>query len=384
MAKRYKLMIPGPTEVPDEVLEQMGAPVLPHYESEWAEIYWEVIGDLKQVFGTESDVFIVNGSGTLSIELAMASLLTEGDRVLSIANCGVGRGMGNAAQGFGATCVTVEGEQGKPMPPEKVRPYLERESFQMVVAGHHDTPTGFLNPLDEIGALCREFDVPYLVDAVASLGGVPFEMDQCGVDLCCASVQKCLDCPPGLAVVGVSEKAWRKMEAKGELHRGRYMNLLAWRQMAQKNRDWHPTLVTCATNNIMGLRASLKRILREGLEARMQRYARLGEMLRQGIRNMGLTTLVEDRYAPLLTAVQFPEEINAAETREFIRHHYGVLVGRGGENYFRIAHFGSAVSPDYITLVLVGIEDFLRRKGRPLRVGQCLEGLDAYRESEAR
>lgn len=379
MAKRYRLLIPGPTESPDYVLTEMGAQVLPHYESEWAEIYWEVVGDLQKVLGTTSDVFPINGSGTLSYEIAMASLLKEGDKVLSIANCGVGRGMGGAAEGFGAVAVYAEGEMYKPMPPEKIRPYLERESFQMVVAGHHDTGSGFLNPLDEIGGLCREYDVPFLVDCVASLGGVPFEMDGWGVDFCCSSVQKCFDCPPGLAIVGVSEKAWRKMEAVGKLHRGQYMNLLDWRRFAQDNHDWHPNMVTIATNNVMGLRASLKHILAEGLDNRVKRYARLGDMVRKGIRNMGLTTLVEDRYAPLLTTVVFPEGVDAWEVREFLRHRYGLLTGRGKDRYFRIAHFGSAVSEDYMTLALVAIEDFLRRKGLDMPMGTALKGLEVFR-----
>lgn len=380
MLKRYTLMIPGPTEVPEQVLVAMGEQVYPHYESEWAEIYWGVIEDLKKVCGTESDVFLINGSGTLSAEICLASLLAPGDKVLSIANCGLGRGMGGASEGFGATSVYVECEQWKPVPPEVVRSYLEKEEFQMVVAGHHDTGSGFLNPMDEIGAVCREFDVPFLSDAVSSLGGVPFKMDEWGVDFLCSSVQKCFDCPPGLAVVAVSEKAWRKMEAKGDLHRGRYMNLLKWRASAQNARDWHPTMVTAATSNIMGLRESLKLILAEGLEARVKRFARLGALLRTGLKNLGLTQLVEDQYSPLVTGVVFPEGIDAVEARDFLRYKYNILTGRGGESYFRIPNFGSKINEDRMTLALIAIEDFLRRKGQDIPAGTCLKGLEAFRE----
>jgi aspartate aminotransferase-like enzyme len=126
---------------------------------------------------------------------------------------------------------------------------------------------------------------------------------------------------------------------------------------------------------MMGLRASLKSILDEGLENKKERMVRYGTMIRTGLANMGLRNLVDDEYSPLLTKVVFPDGIDREEARDFIRYHYGILVGIE----FRIAHFGAGVDEDSITLILTGIEDFLRRKGIDLPAGVCLKGLDAYR-----
>ncbi len=375
MIRRYKLMIPGPTQSPDYVLAEMSKPVLPHYESEWAELYWEIVADLKRIFGTSSDVLPINGSGTLSFEIAMASLLKPGDKVLCIDNSFYGMAMGRAAAGFGADVTFMQLPYFKPVEEEALRKFLEADSYRLVATAHHDTASGFLNPLETAGKLCREFDTPLLADCVSSVGGVPFKMDEWGVDFACASVQKALDCPAGIAVVGVSERGWKCIEAAGELHRGRFMNLANWKKATIDMRDHHPNLISIATNNMMGLRASLKSILKEGLENKKERMVRYGKMIRKGLANMGLKNLIEDEYSPLLTKVVFPDGIDREEARDFIRYHYGILVGIE----FRIAHFGAGVDEDSITLILTGIEDFLRRKGISLQPGVCLTGLEEFR-----
>ncbi|MBT3272708.1 MAG: alanine--glyoxylate aminotransferase family protein [Spirochaetales bacterium] len=373
--KRYTLLIPGPTECPDYVLNEMSMQVLPHYESEWGEIYWEINSDLQKVLGTNSDIFPINGSGTFSFELCMASLLQEGDKVLAIANSAWGEGIGQAAERFGAEVIYAQHEWYEPVHPEQLIPYFEDNNFALVVAVHHDTGSGFLNPLDEIGDVCRRFDVPFLVDAVSSVGGVPFKMDEWGVDFCCTSVQKCLDCPPGIAIVGVSNKAWKHIEKVKNIQRGRYMDLRYWRQNAIDQHDTHPNMVTSATNNLMALKASLKHILAEGLSEREAKYRKFGTFFRKGLENMGLRTKVRDEYSPLLTYVVLPDGIDSKEPRDFLRFKYNILTGVE----FRFAHFGSQVSYNYLTLGLVGIEDFLRQKGIKMPSENILEGLEELR-----
>jgi alanine-glyoxylate transaminase/serine-glyoxylate transaminase/serine-pyruvate transaminase len=282
--------------------------------------------------------------------------------------------MGTAAEGFGARVTYIEEPKFKPVPLQAVEEELKKDRYALVATAHHDTASGFLNPLEGIGGLCRTCDVPFLVDCVSSIGALPIDMDAWGVDFACASVQKALDCPAGLAVVGVSEKAWRKMAAVGPLHRGRYMNLRNWRTSAVEQRDTHPNMISIATNNMMGLRISLKRILEEGLENRLRRMSRYGGMIRKGIRNLGLDTFIEDGYAPLLTRVVFPKGLSAGEARDHVRFRHGILVGAE----FRIPHFGAGVNEESITLVLLALEDYLRQNGKDIRRGTCLQGLEEY------
>ncbi len=373
--KRYTLMIPGPTECPDYVLREMSMQVLPHYESEWGEIYWELNEGLQKIIGTKGDVFPINGSGTFAIDACMATLLQKGDKVLAVANTGWSEGLGLGAENFGAEVVLAKHKWYEAVPKEELRPYFEENDFSLVTIVHHDTGSGYITPLKEIGELCAEYDVPFLVDAVSSVGAVPFNMDENGVDFCCTSVQKGLDCPPGIGIVAVSEKAWRHIDAVEDIRRGRYMDLRYWRKSAIENRDTHPNMVTAATNNLMALKASVEHILEEGLEEREAKFRRYGQFFRKGLENLGLGVKIKEEDSPLVTTVVLPEGMDWNEPRDYLRYNYNILTGV----LLRFAHFGSNVSYNYLTLGLVALEDFLRSKGIETPKANVLEGLEKYR-----
>ena len=295
--------------------------------------------------------------------------------MLVIHNDRPGGFLSDTARSFGARVTDMDHERYQPVDPDHLRACLEQDDYKMVLTFHHESSSGFLFDIKEIAEACRSFDTLLLVDAVSSLGGVPFEMDAWGVDFCCSSVQKCLDCPPGLALVGVSQKAWGVLDQTDPLHRGRYMDLRKWRDTARELRHIHPDMVTVATNNMMALRTSLKHILAKGVDMRLARYQRLGRFLRHGLQNMNLGRLVKDEYAPLLTSVVFPDGVHWQEPRNFLSGRYDLLVGVP----FRIAHFGSNVSEDYMTLALVAIEDYMRSKGFDVPRGSALDGLEGFR-----
>ncbi len=380
MFQRYKLMIPGPTQSPDYILREMGEPVLPHYESEWSEIYWQIQDDLKKVFGTEEMVIPINGSGTLACEMPMAGVIKEGTKVLCLDNSFFSKSMGTAAEGFGGDVTFLGLEKFKPVPPDTLADALKNSHYELVVIAHHDTASGYLEPLETVGNICRNHNVLLLADCVSSIGALPFKMDEWGVDFACASVQKGLDCPAGIGLVAASKQGWEKLEKAAPANRGRYMNLLKWRESMLERKTGHPNLISIATNNMMALKASLKVILEEGLENRLNRMIRYGTMIRRGIRNMGLDTVVADEYAPLVTKVRFPERIDRDEARDFVRYNYGILLGVE----FRIAHFGHGINEDSITLVLTALEDFLRTKGMEIPYGKFLEGLEEFRGNYGR
>ncbi len=221
----------------------------------------------------------------------------------------------------------------------------------------------------------RKKPVPFLVDAVSSVGAVPFEMDEWGVDFCCTSVQKGLDCPPGIALIGVSEKGWKHIDAVKDIRRGRYMDLRHWRKSAVENHDTHPNMVTSATNNLMALKASVEHILDEGLAEREAKYRRYGRFFRKGLENLGLSAKVKEEYCPIVTYVVLPDGMDWNEPRDYLRYKYNILTGVG----LRFAHFGSNVSYNYLTLGLVALQDFLQSKGIKTPVANVMEGLEKYR-----
>ena len=364
--KHVRLMIPGPVDVEDDILAALAEPVLPHYGQIWLPIYQETLGRLKQVFGTQNDLFMIPGAGTTALEGAMSSLMRTGDKVLVPHNGFFGRRMGTVAQGWGLEVIPVEAPTGQPLDPQAIRRRLAAEpGVQAVVVVHLETSTGVLNPLQEIAAVTNELGVPIIVDAVSSLGGVPLPVDEWGIDVCVTVINKCLACPPGVAPISVGRRAWEQIERKGDRGHGWYLNLETWRWYAA-NWPWHPTPVTLPTNNIVALLASLRQIMTDGLEAHYARFAKAAHRVREGLKRMGFEMFAADEYAsPLITAVHVLPGMDASDFQKYLLREHQILISGGLDDLFgkifRVGHIGKAASPDYVKAFLAGVEAYLGR-----------------------
>ena len=376
--KHYKLMIPGPVDVEDEVLAAMSSASMPHYGADWLEIYHDVIAMLKQVFQTENDVLLMPGPGSAALDAALGSLLAPGELVCIPVSGFFSRRLVKIANANGLHVLPVDFAQGQPVEPETLRQRMaeqremERRSgnqprLRALAMVHHETSTGVLNPLPEIVAVAREFDLPIIVDAVSSMGGVPLPVDEWGIDVCVTVANKCLATPPGVAILSVSPRAWEMIAAQENSGRGWYLNLSTWRYYMD-NWAWHPYPITLPTNNIIALQVSLKRILAEGLEAHYASYVRASSLVRQGLRDMGFEMFVADEWAcPVVSAVRARPDVPAGELHDFLRDEHGILIAGGLEDLhgiiFRVGHMGKAASQEYSLAFLQGVEDFLRRRG---------------------
>ncbi|MFQ6016240.1 MAG: pyridoxal-phosphate-dependent aminotransferase family protein [Anaerolineae bacterium] len=366
--KSYKLMIPGPVDPTDEVLAQMALPVSPHYGPEWAELYEETIGYLKQVFQTENDLYLIVGPGSAALDAALGSLLAPGEKVLILANGFFGHRLAEISKACGLTASVLSFPLGQPISPEELASRLgEEEGIKAVAVVHHETSTGVLNPLQDIARVVHEHDLPIIVDAVSSIGGTPLPVDDWSIDLCISVANKCLEAPPGVAPISVSPRAWQLIDARSN-HLRWYLNLQTWREYADKWAGFHPYPTTLPTNNVLALRASLQIILQEGLEARYERYAQAAGRVRRGLEELGFEMFVEEKYAsPLTTSVKGRPGASVKEIIGFLKEEHGILISGGieelADRIFRVGHMGKAASPEYIVAFLAGVEDFLERKG---------------------
>jgi len=364
----HKLMIPGPVEVDDSVLAEMGAPVAVHYGPEWTAFYKDTVELMRQVFRTEGDVFLLVSSGTGGIEAGISSLLAPGERALVADNGFFGERLAIIARLRGLEVVTVTAPWGEPIAPEAVRTILEKDAgIAGLIVVHHETSTGVLNPLPALGSLARQFNVPFIVDAVSSLGGEELAMDDWGIDLCVTASQKCLEAPPGLAPVAVSRRAWEVMDRKGDFRAGFYLNLRVWRQYVEEWGNWHPFPVTMATSNVRALRAALDRLLAEGLAQRIERYRDTAQFLRAGLRELGFSLFVDGQAASsTITAVRRLPGMDVADLVTFLREKRGIRIAGGlgalKSEIFRVGHMGRAASRDYAALLLEGLAAYLREK----------------------
>jgi alanine-glyoxylate transaminase/serine-glyoxylate transaminase/serine-pyruvate transaminase len=363
----YKLMIPGPVMLEDDVLFQMGQQVQPHYGPQWTAIFNETIDLLKQVFETTGDVHILVGSGTAGVDASIASLTAPGETIVVGANGHFGHRLVEIGRFYGLNVIVVEAPLGKPLKAADFDATLTQYANAAAVAVVHlETSTTVLNPVEDIARASSRHGVPVIVDAVSSLGGVPLSMDEWGIDLCASASQKCLGAPAGLAQVAVSKRAWDIMASKPERNHGWYLNLEVWQEHARKWSDWHPYPITMPTNTVLALRTSLQGLLAEGVTNRIQHYSRLASRLRNGLRELGLRLFAsEDCLAPVLTGVISPDGVPSSEIVNYLLNEHGIKISGGfgdemKERIFRVGHMGPTLTESDIDDVLNGVEAFLK------------------------
>ena len=235
---------------------------------------------------------------------------------------------------------------------------LKQGAFNLVAAVHCETSTGILNPIKEIGELCKQYDTLFMVDAVSSLAIESLSMDEWEIDICVSASQKGLESPPGLGIVAVGAKGWERIEQVRSP--GWYLNLKVWREYAERWKDWHPHPVTHAVNNVRALRVGLERILAEGLEYRFDRHREVTERLRRELREIHLEPYVPDEIASHgVTAVLGPEG-RIDELLLHLRDRHGLLLagslGPTKGKLFRIGHMGPGATDEAVETVISALK----------------------------
>ncbi len=342
--KRLKLMMPGPVEVDPAVLAAMAEPVRPHYGAEWTEFYNQTAGMLRVVFGTAQLPLLIVGSGAAGIEACLGSALLRGEKVIVGVNGFFGEMLVEQAEFLGLEVVQVDGPWDRPLDPQRIAAALDAHPDAILVAVvHHETSTTLLNPVAEIGAETRSRGTALLVDAISSIGGVPFEMDAWGVDFACTATQKCLGNPPGLAPIAVSERGWELVSRHPHKDHGWYLNLHLWRDYIANWGDWHPYPITMATNNVVALRKSLDILFEEGLASRFRRFEQTASYFRSRAERDGLELYTRSEWmAPVATAFRSPPGIASGRIVTHMSENYrlkiaGALSQLEGQIY-RIGH----------------------------------------------
>lgn len=368
-AKQVKLMIPGPVDAEDDVLMALAEPTLPHYGQEWLVIYNETIERLKQIFGTRNDLLPFTGPGSVGLDAALGSLMRTGDKVLVAHNGFFGARLATIARMWGLDVRTATAPLGLPIDPEAIRRVLSAESdIQAVAVVHLETSTGVLNPLQEIASVVREFEIPIIVDAVSSLGGIPLPVDEWGIDVCVTVINKCLGCPAGIAPLSVSQRAWEQIDRKSGRAHGWYLDLRTWKDYAYNWASWHPYPATLPTNLIVALLTALRRIQEGGLEAYYARHAQAAQTVRMGLMRLGFEMYTAEACAsPLITAVRGLPGMDISDLLRYLLEEWQIMVSGGLEELsgkiFRIGHIGKAASAEYSAQLLQGIDAYLQIRG---------------------
>ncbi|HET9115202.1 MAG TPA: alanine--glyoxylate aminotransferase family protein [Gaiellaceae bacterium] len=334
--KRY-LMTPGPTPVPPEVLAAVGAPVVHHRSPDFVPVYERVLGRLRDVCRTESDVLLFGASGTGAFESAVANLVTPGEPQLVVSAGSFGERWVSMITAYGAEVDVLRYAWGETPDADDLRARLGERAAKAVWLVQSETSTGVVADVRSLAAAAKEAGALVVVDAVSSLGAVPCETDAWGLDVVVSGSQKALMTPPGLGLAAVSEAAFAARGSSPRFY-------LDWERTrtAQQKLD---APFTPPVSLVAGLDVALGLLLDEGLEAAFERHVRLGRAARAGVKSLGLELFSpdEDRSA-VVTAVRAPAGIDSGDVVKGLRDRFGITIANGqGElkgKIFRLGHIG--------------------------------------------
>ena len=354
------IMTPGPTSVRENVrMARATECTNPDLDLNFYDFYRDTCERLGQMIGTEGDVRILSGEGILGLEAACATLTEPGDRVLVIDNGIFGEGFGDFAKMYGADVVYFKGDRERGIDTSELDRFLQKDSdFKYATVVHCDTPSGVLNPIEEICPMLKSRGIITVVDAVASTGGHEIRTDEWRIDICLGGSQKALSAPPGLTFLSISNDIWRSIEERKTPVAGFYCNLGIWRDYYEKK--WFP--YTMPISDIKGLRAAVDNLLEEDAPAKHKTYA---EAFRKALREGGLELYTRDSWANTVSVVRIPEGLTFEEINGILLKDYNLMIA-GAFGYlagkvFRIGHMGEGADRGKLIYVLNALEGVLKK-----------------------
>ncbi len=377
---RHFLQIPGPTNVPEQVLRALAKPTIDHRGPEFKALSLEVLAGLKEIFKTAGPVVIFASSGTGAWEAGLVNTLSPGDKVLMFETGHFATLWRNMALRLGLVVDFVPGDWRHGVDPAAVEAKLAEDrghAIKSVMVVHNETSTGVTSRVAEIRKAIDRVGHPalFMVDTISSLGSIDYRHDEWGVDVTVGCSQKGLMLPPGLGFNAISAKALAASKS-ARLTKSYW----AWDEMLNANKGgFFPS--SPATNMLYGLREALHLLAEEGLENVFTRHRRHGEATRRAVRAWGLENLClnPDEYSPVLTTVVMPGEKGADDYRAAVLDKFNMSLGSGlgklKDRVFRIGHLG-AFSDLMLIGTLGGVEMGFALAGVPYKQGGVMAAMD--------
>jgi aspartate aminotransferase-like enzyme len=310
-----------------------------------------ITANLKQVFQTKNDVFVLTGSGTGGLEAAIVNTLSPGDKVLSVSNGVFGERFAAIAGQFGAEVIPLRFEWGKAVDAGAVRQALQAEpKIKAVLVTHNETSTGITNDMASISSVVKEFDKLLLVDGISSLGSINLPVDDWHLDIAVAGSQKGWMAPPGMAMVSVSQEAWQA-NSKAKMPRFYWDFARAKSYLERWQNPWTP-----AVSILYALSVSLEMMLKEGLPNITARHARVAKAARDGVKSLGLSLFAEEGYVSnTVTAVAASDGLDTKKMLRILSEEHQIVLAVGQQRLegkiFRIGHLGWVTEDDINTVI---------------------------------
>jgi alanine-glyoxylate transaminase/serine-glyoxylate transaminase/serine-pyruvate transaminase len=325
------LMGPGPSDVPQRILDAMARPTIGHLDPAFVDLMEQIKSMLRMAFQTANALtFPVSAPGSAGMEMCFVNLVEPGDKVIVCRNGVFGGRMLENVKRCGGVAVTVDDAWGAPVDPQKVRDaFKANPDAKMLAFVHAETSTGAQSDAATLAKIAQEAGALTIMDCVTSLGGTPVYLDKWGIDAAYSGSQKCLSCTPGLSPVSFSEKATERIKARTTPVQSWFLDLtlvLGYWQSAGKRTYHH----TAPINPMYGLHEALVMLEEEGLENAWARHRAMHEKLKAGLEGMGLKYVVEEAARlPQLNSIYVPEGVDDAAVRTRLLNEFNLEIGAG-------------------------------------------------------
>ena len=326
----------GPTNVRSNAMLSRATEFMnPDFDINFFEKYKSVCEKIQKVFMTKNEIIILSGEGILGLEAACACLTED--------------------------AFLFEAPKDSLFPIKELESFLRKNNnFKYATIVHCDTPSSMLNPVKEICKILKQHGILTVVDAVASLGGIDLNVDECCIDIALCASQKCFSLPPGLTFLSISNDAISSIKNRNSNIKSYYMNLLSFLDAYDKK--WFP--YTMPSSDINSLDVALDNILNEGLKNVFERHKKISSSLLYALEKNNINSfLPKSCSSPTVTTILLEENITNRDVIEYIKNKYGILIsgsfGFLSNKAIRIGHMGENARYERIIPVLCAVEDAL-------------------------
>jgi len=363
MKNRRLVMIPGPTPVVRSIQDQMGRETVAFGDPGFVKDFKEVLTDLKELWDVNGEVFVVAGSGTMAMEMALSNTLKRGDNLLIVSHGFFGDRFIEIAEKKGLNVDVISSEWGKTVPVADIEKKLSEKSYQAMTVTHVDTSTAAVASIAEIGEMMKKFpETIYIVDGVAATAGEEEYLGKMNIDILFTGSQKAFGVAPGLAILFANQKALDRRKSLGNIQEY-YVDFEKWIPIMNDTSKYY---ATPAVNMIWALQESIRLIKEEGLEERYERHRKVAKAMRSALEAMGFSILADpENRAVTLSCVLYPEGIEDAKFRTLLAEEGAQVAGGLGAyagKMFRIGHMGNIDMLD-LTGAITAIERTLYKMG---------------------
>ena len=377
-------MIPGPTPVPERLLEALGRHPIGHRSKDFQKIVKSTTENLQWLHQTKNEILTITGSGTAAMEAGIINTLSKGDTVICGENGKFGQRWVKVAEEFGLKVIQINAEWGKPLDPEKFKDILENDfnkDIKAVILTHSETSTGVINDLKTISEYIRKHKQALsIIDCVTSIGAFNVPTDEWELDIVASGSQKGYMIPPGLSFISVSEKAWEANELSN-LPKF-YLDLKSYKKSLLNNSN----PFTPSVNLMFALDEALKMMKEEGLENIFQKHEKHKQAISAAVKKLNLKLFAdENALSPSITAIE-AQKFDAESFRKSIQAKYGIQLAGGQDHLkgkiFRVGHLGYINNLDIISVITaIGLTLYEKNIVNQNDIGQALIEAKKHLES---